>query len=93
MLVSIIVPVYNVAEYIESCVRSVMTQTYDGGLECLIFDDCGTDNSIAIAQQMIENYQGSIDFKVIHHEKNRGLSAARNTGMDAAVSVQFSHLV
>ncbi len=79
-MVSIIIPVYNVAPYIEECLKSVMQQTYDGAMECLIVDDCGTDNSIPIAERMIAAYSGPIRFEIFHHEQNRGLSAARNTG-------------
>ena len=82
--VSIIVPVYNVEPYIARCVQSVIDQTYDGPMECLLVDDCGTDNSMAVAEQMVLGYKGPIDFKVLHHEHNKGLSAARNTGTDAA---------
>ena len=80
MMLSIIIPVYNVAPYIEDCLKSVMRQTYDGAMECLIVDDCGTDDSIPIAERMIAEYSGPIHFEILHHEHNRGLSAARNTG-------------
>ena len=80
-MVSIIIPVYNVAPYIEDCLKSVMGQTYDGEMECLIIDDCGTDESIAIIMRLIAGYSGPIRFEIIHHEHNRGLSAARNTGI------------
>ena len=82
--VSIIIPVYNVEPYIEECLQSVMRQSYKGMIECILVDDCGTDNSMEVAGQLIETYKGPIDFKVLHHEHNRGLSAARNTGIDAA---------
>ena len=78
--VSIIIPVYNVAPYIEGCLRSVMRQTYKGNLECLIVDDCGTDDSMSIVERMTMEYDGPILFKILRHEHNRGLSAARNTG-------------
>lgn len=84
MDVSIIVPVYNVAPYIAECLLSVMQQTYMGNMECLIIDDCGTDDSIVIARKVISEYKGSIQFKILHHEHNRGLSATRNTGTDQA---------
>lgn len=80
MNVSIIIPIYNVASYIEECLRSVMLQTYQGKMERLMVDDCGTDDSIAIAEKMIANYSGPIKFQIMHHEYNRGLSAARNIG-------------
>ena len=80
MDVSIIIPVYNVAPYIEDCLRSVMRQTYRGSMECLIVDDGSTDDSTTIAERMIKAYEGPIQFQILHHEENRGLSAARNTG-------------
>lgn len=80
MKVSIIIPVYNVAPYIEDCLHSVIHQTYKGGMECLIVDDCGIDDSMAIVERMIAEYDGPIQFKILRHEHNRGLSAARNTG-------------
>ena len=61
-----------------------MRQTYQGAMECLIVDDCGTDDSMAIAERTIATYEGPIVFQVLHHERNRGLSAARNTGTLAA---------
>lgn len=82
--VSIIVPVYNVEPYVEDCIRSVMRQTYSGAMECIVVDDCGTDQSMDVVERLIADYNGSISFKILHHEHNRGLSAARNTGMDAA---------
>lgn len=81
MDISIVIPVYNVAPYIMDCLESVIQQTYTGEMECLIVDDCGTDESIAIAKQVIAKYKGQIIFRFITHEYNRGLSAARNTGL------------
>ena len=92
MTVSIIIPVYNVAPYIEACLESVMRQTYGGQMECIIVDDCGTDDSIAIAERMIAVYQGHIQFRMLHHERNRGLSAARNTGTKAATGDYIYYL-
>lgn len=83
-LISIIVPVYNVELYVEDCIRSVMRQTYDGKMECIIVDDCGTDDSMTIVERLVSEYTGPIEFKILHHTHNRGLSAARNTGMAAA---------
>ena len=83
MKVSIIIPVYNVAPYIQRCLDSVVAQTFHD-IECILVDDCGTDNSVEVAQQYIDNYQGQIQFKLIHHDKNQGLSGARNTGIRMA---------
>lgn len=82
--VSIIVPVYNVGPYVEDCIRSVMRQTYDGSMECIVVDDCDTDDSMEKVEKLVAEYAGPISFKVLHHTHNRGLSAARNTGMDEA---------
>lgn len=92
MKLSIVIPVFNVAPYIADCLRSVMRQTYTGSMECLIVDDCGTDDSIAIAKQMIADYKGPIRFQILHHEWNRGLSAARNTGTEAATGEYLYYL-
>lgn len=83
MKVSVIIPIYNVSDYIEECLNSVIRQTYTD-IEVLIVDDCGTDNSMNIVKKFISDYQGPILFKILHHSNNRGLSAARNTGLEAA---------
>ena len=83
MKVSIIIPVYNVAPYIKRCLDSVVAQTFQD-IECILVDDCGTDNSVEIVQQYIDNYQDQIQFKFIHHKENLGQSAARNTGIQEA---------
>ena len=82
--VSIIIPVYNVEKYIKLCINSILKQDYDGIIECIIIDDCGSDNSISIVKSLICNTSAKFDFKIIQHNKNMGLSAARNTGIKAA---------
>lgn len=82
--VTIVIPLYQVENYIEPCLRSVANQTYTGTIECVIVDDCGTDTSCQIVEKFISEYKGNIDFILLHHDHNRGLSAARNTGMDHA---------
>ncbi len=66
------------------CLQSVANQTMTEGIECIIVDDCGGDKSIDIARSFIECYSGNIDFKIIYRDYNGGLSAARNTGINAA---------
>jgi glycosyltransferase involved in cell wall biosynthesis len=78
--ISLIVPVYNVEAYVVRCIDSVMAQTYPP-LECIIVDDGSTDNSRALLLQHLESYSGPIAFRVFHHDCNRGLSEARNTGI------------
>lgn len=84
-IVSIIVPIYNVEPYVEDCIMSVMRQMYDNEVECIVVDDCGTDNSMAIVEKLISEYDGAISFKILHHAHNCGLSVARNTGVNAAI--------
>lgn len=84
MKVSIIIPIYNVEAYIEGCLDSVMNQTMTEGVECILVDDCGKDRSVEIASRMIDTYSGNIQFSLIHHKLNKGLSGARNTGIRAA---------
>lgn len=81
MKISIIVPVYNVEQYIKECFDSIAAQTYKGEIECIFVDDCGQDKSVEILEKMIACYQGGISFSIIHHEHNKGLSGARNTGI------------
>lgn len=81
--VSIVVPVYNVESFVGRCLDSIFAQTYSP-LECIVVDDCGTDASMDIVRERLANYRGNISFKILRHEKNRGLSAARNTGAAAA---------
>ena len=80
--VSIIVPVYNVSEYIERCWDSIRNQTYKN-IEALFVDDCGTDDSVAKLEGCLA-VSDAVEARILHHAKNRGLSAARNTGLEAA---------
>lgn len=84
MLISIIIPVYNVEPYLERCIDSVIGQTYQGAMECILVDDGSTDGSVAIIEKRMSEYAGPITFSVLRHERNRGQSAARNTGTKAA---------
>lgn len=96
-LISIIIPVYQVSDYVERCIRSVMSQTFMG-IECIIVDDATEDDSIKKCQQLIEEYNENLEgkeriiFKILRHEKNRGLSAARNTGTKAAIGEYIFYL-
>ena len=83
--ITIIVPIYNVELYIQRCLKSVIAQEVDNlRMECILVDDSSPDNSMKIARQVLDDYHGNITFKVLHHERNRGLSSARNTGIMAA---------
>ena len=78
-LISVIVPVYNVKPYLRRCVDSVLHQTYRN-LEILLVDDGSTDASGAICDE----YAAQEGRVTAVHQKNGGLSAARNTGLERA---------
>lgn len=78
-LVSIVIPAYNVEEYIEECLESVKKQTY-ANFEVIIVDDGTPDNSGKIADDFAER---DCRFSVIH-KKNGGVASARNTGLQRA---------
>ncbi len=86
MTISVVIPVYNVEKYIRRCLESVIDQENDRyKIECLIVDDCSPDGSMTIVRDLIEkNDDKSITFKIISHEKNKGLSEARNSGIKAS---------
>jgi glycosyltransferase involved in cell wall biosynthesis len=81
MKISIIIPIYNVEQYVERCLNSAFNQTYQD-IEYIIVNDCTQDNSMNIVAKTISHFEKNI--KVIHHEKNKGLSEARNTGIRVA---------
>ena len=75
-MVSIIVPVYNVEEYLRECVDSVLNQTYSD-IEVILVDDGSTDQSGNICDEYAK-----MDSRIkVIHKKNGGVSAARNTGI------------
>ncbi len=79
MKISVIVPVYNVKDYVEKCVKSIQNQTYQD-LEIILVDDGSTDKSGVICDQLAIHDNR---IKVIH-KKNAGLSSARNIGIEMA---------
>lgn len=81
--VSVIIPVYNVEAFIEACIGSVISQTYND-IECIIVDDKSTDRSIEICDSVLSDYHGSKRFKTILLDEHLGLSEARNTGIRIA---------
>ena len=79
MLVSVIVPVYNVEEYLEECLSSQERQSFSG-FEVILVNDGSTDRSGMIAKRFAEKNEHFI----LIEQKNGGLSSARNTGLSAA---------
>jgi glycosyltransferase involved in cell wall biosynthesis len=83
--VSILVPVYNVSNFIERCAHSLFQQTFDD-IEYVFVNDCTPDDSIEKLQKVIEYYPDRKPFiQIINHKKNRGSTAARNTAIDNSI--------
>ena len=79
LLVSVIVPIYNVEKYLRKCVDSILNQTYKN-LEIILVDDGSPDN----CGNICDEYALSDSRIRIIHKKNGGLSDARNAGLDIA---------
>lgn len=83
-LVSILVPVYGVEKYINRCVRSLFEQSYKN-LEFIFVDDCSPDNSVQVLKKVLAEYPArTSQVKIIHNEKNQGISAVRNSLVEHA---------
>ena len=78
-LISVIVPVYKVEQYLDRCVQSLLCQTYEN-VEILLVDDGSPDN----CPQMCDEYAAKYEKIQVIHQENKGLSGARNTGIDYA---------
>lgn len=78
-LISVIIPIYNVEKYLSKCLDSVINQDYEN-LEIILVNDGTRDNSLAIAN----TYQSKDTRIKVYSQRNQGLSAARNTGLDKA---------
>lgn len=78
-LISVVVPVYNVEQYLEECIGSILGQTYPN-IEIMLVDDGSTDASSSIC----DKYASEHDCIKAIHRQNGGLSAARNTGVKAS---------
>ncbi|MCI8466444.1 MAG: glycosyltransferase [Lachnospiraceae bacterium] len=79
--ISVIIPVYNVEMYLEECLNSILKQDFED-YEIICVNDASTDSSENILLNYREKYE---KIKIITHEKNKGLSAARNTGVLNAI--------
>lgn len=84
IMISIIVPVYKVEKFIEKCATSLFCQTYSN-IEYLFVDDATPDKSIVILKEVIKRFPDRQDkVRILTHKENKGLPAARNTGLCAA---------
>ena len=78
--VTLSMPVYNVAPYVERALLSALNQTFDS-IEFLIVDDRGTDNSMDIVRKIVAEHPRGKDVRIIEHPHNIGLGATRNTAI------------
>ena len=78
---SLIVPCYNVEDYIVDCIRSIQKQTFED-FEVLCVDDCGSDSTIDLIRVFAQKDKR---IKIITHNHNKGLGAARNTALKHAI--------
>ena len=86
--VSVIIPVYDTAEYLEQCLDSVLNQTLID-IEIIVVDDASPDNSLEI----LRSYQSKDDrIKIIEKSENQGLPAARNSGVAISAGEYIIHL-
>lgn len=82
--ISVLVSIYNSEYFIERCARSLFNQTYTN-LDFIFVDDCSTDCSISVLERVIKEYPARENtVRIIRHNINRGLAAARNTAFDNA---------
>lgn len=84
-LISVIVPIYHVEEYLEKCIDSILAQTYQN-IEIILIDD-GSDDS---CPQICDEYQKKDSRIRVVHKKNGGLSDARNAGIDIACGKYYA---
>ena len=83
---TVIIPLYNKESYVENTINSILNQTFTN-YEVLIVNDCSTDDSVAKVKPFL-----SEKIKLIAHSDNKGLSAARNTGIQNANSDYITFL-
>lgn len=90
-MVSIIIPIYNVEQFIGKNVQSLLSQTYDD-CEFIFVDDCTPDNSVSIIESLLEKYpKRKHQVSILRHKENKGLPAARNTGLSVAKGDYIYH--
>ncbi len=82
--VSVLVPIYNVSQYIERCAHSLFKQTFKD-LEFIFVNDASTDNSIELLENVIKKYPELKNcIRIIQHDSNKGLAEVRNTALNAS---------
>ena len=91
MKVSVIIPIYKVEAFIERCAATLMEQTLPE-VEYIFVDDATPDNSIVVLEEVIARYPHRKDqVRIVRHAENKGLPAARNTGLALATGEYIFH--
>lgn len=91
MKISVIVPIYKVEQFIERCAKSLFNQSLND-IEYIFVDDASPDGSIRILKNVISHYPlRKNNIKIITHNVNKGLPAARNTGLMSATGEYIFH--
>jgi CDP-glycerol glycerophosphotransferase len=85
--ITIIVPVFNVAPFIEGCLQSINLQSLKLPFEVILIDDCSTDESAAVCGEFISAHPQR--FRLIKNSPNQGVSATRNRGLDEMTGRYF----
>lgn len=89
--VSVIIPIFKVGNFIERCVCALFEQTLKD-VEYIFVDDASPDDSIDVLKSCIERYPERREYvRILFHEHNQGLPAARNTGLDVATGEYIFH--
>ena len=89
--ISVITPIYGVEKFIGRCVESLMQQTIDG-VEYIFVNDATPDKSMDVLRSVVERYPAKASqVKIVEHEHNKGLPAARNSGMAVATGEYLFH--
>lgn len=88
--VSIIVPVYNVEEFLRPCLDSIRAQVFSGVFEVILVEDCSTDSSKTICDEYVALYPSQ--FRLLCHSENKGLSVVRNTGLADVRGSYFTYV-
>ena len=91
MKVSVITPIYKVEAFIERCATTLMEQTFRE-VEYIFVDDATPDGSIQVLEKVIARYpEQKEQVRIVHHDTNKGLPAARNTGLALATGEYIFH--
>lgn len=87
--ISVIIPVYKVERFVRRCAESLMKQTLSD-VEYIFVDDASPDLSVSIIEDVLSRYP-QMNARILHHEQNKGLPSARNTGLNAAEGEYIFH--